>query len=59
MTKIYAVGIGPGDAGYIAPKAKEALLKSDVIVGYTGYIELITELLQGKEIIATGMKGET
>ena len=59
MTKIYAVGIGPGDSGYIAPKAKDALLQSDVIVGYTGYIELITELLQGKELIATGMKGET
>ena len=59
MMKIYAVGIGPGDAGYLAPKAKEALLQSDVIVGYTGYIELITELLQEKEVIATGMKGET
>jgi len=59
MTKIYAVGIGPGDAGYLAPMAKEVLLQSDVIVGYTGYIELIAELVQGKKVIATGMKGET
>ena len=59
MTKIYAVGIGPGDAGYLAPMAKEALLQSDVVVGYTGYIALIAELVRGKEVIATGMKGET
>ena len=59
MTKIYAVGIGPGEEGYLAPKAKEALFQCDAIVGYTGYIELITELVQGKKVIATGMKGET
>ena len=59
MTKIYALGIGPGDAGYLAPVAKEALIQSDVIVGYTGYVELIADLTKGKEIIATGMKGET
>ena len=59
MTKIYAVGIGPGDDGYLAPKAREALLQSDVIVGYTGYVGLISGLTQGKEVIATGMRGET
>ena len=58
MTKIYAVGIGPGDAAYLAPKAREILLQSDVIVGYIGYVEIIAELTQGKKIIATGMKGE-
>ena len=58
MAKIYAVGIGPGDAGYLAPIAKDALHRCDVIVGYTGYITLIPELTQGKKIISTGMKGE-
>jgi precorrin-3B C17-methyltransferase len=56
--KIYVVGLGPGDLDYLAPRAREAILESHVIVGYTGYIELIPELLNGKEIIATGMKGE-
>ena len=56
--KIYAIGLGPGDTDYLAPKAREAILESDVIVGYTGYIELIPELVNGKEIISTGMKGE-
>ena len=58
--KIYAVGLGPGDTDYIAPRAKEALLRSDVIVGYTGYVELISGLLEncGKKVISTGMTGE-
>ena len=56
--KIYVVGLGPGDTNYLAPKAREVILQSGVIAGYTGYIELIPELVKGKEIIATGMKGE-
>ena len=59
LPSIYAIGLGPGDAGYLAPKAKEALRQSDVVVGYTGYMALIAELVQGKEVIATGMQGET
>ena len=54
--KIYAVGLGPGDKEYLAPRAREAILQSDVVVGYTGYVKLITGLVSGKEIIATGMK---
>jgi len=56
--KIYAVGLGPGDMDYLAPRAREVLLQCDVIVGYTGYISLIPELIKGKEVISTGMKGE-
>ena len=56
--KIYAIGIGPGDAGHLTPKAKDTIQQSSVIAGYTGYINLIPELTKGKEIISTGMKGE-
>ena len=56
--KIYAVGLGPGDMGYLAPRAEAALLESDVIVGYINYVELIPELIKNKEVIATGMTGE-
>ena len=57
--KIYALGLGPGDSDYLAPKAREVILSSDVIVGYTGYVDLIPDLVHGKEIIKTGMKSET
>lgn len=56
--KIYIVGIGPGFMDYMIPKAKEAIVKSNVIVGYTTYIELISELIKDKEVLSTGMKGE-
>jgi precorrin-3B C17-methyltransferase len=58
LLKIYAVGLGPGDPGYLAPRAKEVILASDVVAGYTGYLELISQFLINKEIINTGMKGE-
>ncbi|MCL2137278.1 MAG: precorrin-3B C(17)-methyltransferase [Coriobacteriia bacterium] len=56
--KIYAVGLGPGDMAYLAPGAKEAIKRSDVVVGYTSYIKLIPDLLAGKEAISTGMRSE-
>ena len=57
--KVYAVGLGPGDLDFMAPKAREIILSCDVITGYTGYMELISELTVGKELISTGMTGET
>jgi len=57
--KIYAVGLGPGDMDYLTPRARQVLSQCDVIVGYTGYVELISDLTKGKELITTGMKGET
>ena len=31
---IYVIGMGPGDAAYLTPRALEAIQASDVIVGY-------------------------
>lgn len=56
--KIYAVGIGPGDLNHLTPEAKNAVLRSDVVVGYTLYVNLIAELLEGKRTITSGMKNE-
>ncbi|MEG2852980.1 MAG: SAM-dependent methyltransferase, partial [Hydrogenoanaerobacterium sp.] len=39
--KLYIVGIGPGGADEITPHAAKAIAKSDVIAGYTVYIELL------------------
>ncbi len=53
------VGLGPGDSDLMAPRAREAIETAQVIVGYKGYISLMdSALLEGKEIISTGMKGE-
>lgn len=56
--KIYVVGIGPGNQEYMTPQARAAIEKSDVIVGYTLYVELVSELTAGKIVKSTAMKQE-
>lgn len=56
--KVYLVGIGPGNIEKMTIEAVEAIKKSDVIVGYKVYIELIEELINGKEVISSGMRKE-
>ncbi len=58
MAKLYVVGIGPGGREHMTYKAVEVIKNSDVIVGYTPYIEYLGELVEGKELFSTGMKGE-
>jgi precorrin-3B C17-methyltransferase len=55
---LYIAGIGPGALELITPKAIAAIVASTVIVGYSTYLELIRELIQGKTIIGTGMTQE-
>ncbi len=56
--KIYVVGLGPGGSLYMTPEAREAIEKSDIIVGYTLYVDLIKDLTRGKEVKATAMTQE-
>jgi len=58
MAKLYVIGIGPGGKEHMTLKALETIKKCDVIVGYTFYMELIKDLIIGKKIVKTGMKGE-
>lgn len=58
MKKLYVIGIGPGGLDQLTIKAKNAIEESEIIVGYTKYIDMIKPLLEGKEVFATGMKGE-
>ncbi len=55
---LYLVGIGPGAEEHTTPAALRAIAAADVIVGYTTYIKLVRHLLDGKEIIKTGMTEE-
>lgn len=55
---IYVVGIGPGSQETMTYQAMEAIRKSDVIVGYKTYINLIEDLTKDKEVVSNGMKQE-
>lgn len=39
-------------------RAREAIEESDVIVGYKTYVDLIKDIIRGKEVISTGMTEE-
>jgi precorrin-3B C17-methyltransferase len=52
------VGIGPGASAHTSPAALEAIAQSDLVVGYVTYIKLVRHLIEGKEIIKTGMTEE-
>ena len=56
--KLYIIGLGPGEQIQITPKAMAAIADSDVIAGYTVYIDLIKHLTDEKEILTTPMKQE-
>jgi len=55
---IYAVGIGPGNQETMTYEAMHVIEKSDVIVGYKTYIDLIEDLIKDKEVVSNGMKQE-
>lgn len=55
---LYVVGTGPGSLDYVTPAARGAIEKSDVIVGYKTYLELIEPLLENKSVISSVMMQE-
>jgi precorrin-3B C17-methyltransferase len=55
---LYVVGIGPGAEAHATPAALRAIAEAQVVVGYTTYIKLVRHLLEGKEIVKTGMTEE-
>ena len=58
LSKIYVVGIGPGAYDQMTGRAIRALNESDVIIGYTVYVDLVKEYFSGKEFMTTPMKKE-
>ncbi|CAG0999474.1 partial cobalt-precorrin 5A hydrolase / precorrin-3B C17-methyltransferase, partial [Burkholderiales bacterium] len=58
MSKLYVVGIGPGDLDHMTFQANEALDAADAVVGYKTYLDLINPLIAGKEIVSSGMMKE-
>lgn len=55
---IYIIGMGPGDRNMMTDEAFNAMKKSDVIVGYTVYVDLVKEYFEDKEFFTTPMRQE-
>lgn len=58
MSRVYAVGLGPGDERLMTGESEEVLKGVDVIAGYTVYVDLVRERFPDKEFYTTGMKQE-
>jgi len=56
--KILLVGFGPGGKEQMTYRARAAIEEADVVIGYTTYIKLVQDLLDGKEVIRKGMTEE-
>ncbi len=55
---LYVVGIGPGAKDHCTPAALAAIADAELVVGYNTYIALVRHLLDGKEIVRSGMTEE-
>ena len=56
--KLYIVGTGAGNAGGMTLDAQSAIQASDIVVGYTLYVELLRSIFLEKNYLSTGMKSE-
>ena len=58
MGKLLIVGIGPGNYENMTIRADRALKESQVIVGYTVYVDLVKERYPEKKYLTTPMTRE-
>ena len=58
MSKLYVVGIGPGKFEGMTHEAARVLGESDVIVGYTVYVDLVRDHFPDKTFLTTPMRRE-
>ena len=56
--KLYCIGIGPGGEEQMTLRAVRAHEKCDCVAGYGLYLDLIENLIEGKERVQTGMTKE-
>ena len=55
---LYVVGFGSGSAEGMTIAAQNAILSSDIVVGYKTYIDLISDIFPEKQVMSTGMRQE-
>ena len=56
--KLYIVGVGPGNNDHMTYRAKQVIEESDTIVGYTTYVNLVSDMISGKDIYSYAMTQE-
>jgi len=58
LSKVYAVGVGPGSSKYVTGIVKEIVQNCDVIIGYKYTLKTIEDLIVGKEVYEITMNDQ-
>lgn len=58
MGCIYVIGMGPGDVSMMTGEAMAAIENSDIVIGYTLYVDILSRQITGKEYVSTPMRQE-
>ena len=56
--RVSIVGTGPGGLAHLTAAARDAIKRAATIIGYSTYLDLIPELLVGKEVLSSAMMQE-
>jgi len=56
--RLYIVGLGPGAKDQMTGAALAALADAELVVGYRAYVELLGDLVQGKDTFTSAMTEE-
>jgi len=56
--QLFLVGLGPGSRDLMSPMAVDVLERCEVVIGYSGYIDQIKDITEGKEIISMDLGEE-
>ena len=56
--KLYVVGLGPGDLMHSTERALQVLEESDVITGYSVYVDIVREKYSHKNLVPSAMRQE-
>jgi precorrin-3B C17-methyltransferase len=55
---LFVVGLGPGHRSAMTGQALEALRQAEIVIGYSGYLALVADLVEGKECLAFALSEE-
>ena len=58
MSKVYAVGVGPGSSKYVTGIVKEIVQNCDIVIGYKYTLKTIEDLIVGKEVYEITMNDQ-
>jgi len=58
LSKVYAIGVGPGSSKYVTEIVKEIVQNCDIVIGYKYTLKTIEDLIVGKEVYEITMNDQ-